>query len=445
MEFLHNLSGIKSTASSSLLATSPSILDGITVSIYSVDEAGRCTQMNAAAAQMLGYTESECIGRNMHELIHYKHPDGSHYSVEECPLVQSQKQRTAIYDVQETIWGKDGEPIQVCCSSVPLYKNGVFQATVITLNDIRPQREAESRLRQAERQQKEAMRQRDAAARIEQELATEKAGWQREAALAVERAAAEELREQQRRVEDRLMQSERLAAVGRLAASISHEINNPLEAVTNLLYLVRSDPSLSEESVEYVRLAEQELGRVSEIVAQTLRFQRGSATPMECAPEGLIESVLALHQGRLHHANIHIVRQHRRSRSYQCPEGDVRQILNNLISNAIDAMRKTGGTITIRTQPSRHHETGCKGLRITVADTGHGMSAATLSQVFEPFYTTKGSSGSGLGLWISSSIAQRHGGRLSVRSSRQGGRPGTTFSLFLPEKLDEAGTAGTVQ
>jgi PAS domain S-box-containing protein len=437
--------GSHGAASGPFPGTSPSLLDGITVGIYSVDESGCCIQVNAAAVNLLGYTESECIGRNMHELIHYKYPDGSPYPIEDCPLVQRKGHRVAAYNIQQTIWRKDGTPIQVCCSSVPLFNNGTFQSTVITLNDIRPQREAEDRLQHAELQQREAMRQRDAAARIEQELVSEQANRHRDTAIAVERAAADELRQQQRMVEDRLMQSERLAAVGRLAASISHEINNPLEAVTNLLYLVRGDRSLSQEAMEYIRLAEEELSRVTEIVAQTLSFQRGSTTPMECTPESLVESVLALHQGRLHNSGIHIVRQHRRSRSFRCPEGDLRQVLNNLISNAIDAMHKTGGTITIRTQPARHHDSGLKGLRVTIADTGHGMSRATASQIFEPFYTTKGASGSGLGLWISSSIARRHGGSLGVRSSRDGNRRGTTFSLFLPEFENIAETGKTVQ
>ncbi len=449
MHLFRDQGGSDDAAKVPSLTTSPSLLDGIAVGIYSVDEEGACTQLNAAAMHMLGYSEQECLGHNMHALIHYKYPDGRPYPVEDCPLAQTRLKGVAVYNVRETVWRKDGQPVQVSCSAVPLLAASTFQGTVITLNDIRPQREAEDRLQHAEDQQREAMRQRDAAARVEHEHVNQQAARQRDAALAVERAAAEQLRQQQRLIEQRLMQSERLAAVGRLAASISHEINNPLEAVTNLLYLVRSDSSLSAESIDYIRMAEQELGRVTEIVAQTLRFQRGSVAPVQCSPEALINSVIALHQGRLHNSGIQIARQHRRSRTFRCPEGDLRQVLNNLLGNAIDAMRSTGGTITIRTQPGTHRDTGREGLRITIADTGHGMSPATAAQIFEPFYTTKGDEGSGLGLWISSSIARRHGGKLSVRSSREGSRRGTTFSLFLPE-LDpepeqESASPGTVQ
>jgi PAS domain S-box-containing protein len=445
MELFSDQGGGEGSATGPLPTTSPSLLDGIAVGIYSVDAEGLCTQLNAAAAHMLGFSEAECLGQNMHTLIHYKYPDGRPYPMDECPLVGSRLKGIASHSVRETVWRKDGQPVQVSCSGAPLFTDGVFNGTVVTLNDIRPQHEAEDRLQHIEHQQREAMRQRDAAARIEQEIATEEATRHRDTAVAVERAAADQLRAQQRLVEERLMQSERLAAVGRLAASISHEINNPLEAITNLLYLVRCDTTLSAESIDYLRMAEEELSRVTEIVAQTLRFQRGSVAPVQCLPENLIGSVIALHQGRLHNSNIKIVRQHRRSRSFRCPEGDLRQVLNNLIGNAIDAMRATGGSITIRTAPATHRETGREGLRITIADTGHGMSAATASQIFEPFYTTKGDQGSGLGLWISSSIARRHGGKLSVRSSREGNRRGTTFSLFLPELDAEPTTDATVQ
>lgn len=409
--------------------TDAAVLDRVAVGIYTVTPEGICTQINAAALRMLGYGEADCMGRNMHELIHYKRLDGSPYSMSECPLVKARTEEKAIYDIDEVVWSRSGQPLHVRCSAVPVRERSETTSTVVTMMDNAGTQEAEQRLRHLEFEQREVLRQRDAAARIQEELAVQ----QREVATIVERAAAEQIRSQQRMTEDRLVQSEKLAAVGRLAASISHEINNPLEAVTNLLYLVRNDASLSEQAEDYLRMAEQELARVSEIVAQTLRFQRASPASSACTPEALVDSVVALHQGRLHNSGIRIHRQHRRSRPFICSEGDVRQVLNNLVSNAIDAMRQSGGSITIRTQIARSCETGKEGLRITVADTGHGMTRATASQVFQPFYTTKGAAGSGLGLWISHSIARRHGGGLTVRSSTETGRNGTIFSLFLPE------------
>ncbi len=422
-------SGKDSALSSAGLLSCLAILNHVAVGIYAVDLAGICTTINPAALAMMGYTEAECVGHNMHDLMHSRRPDGSPYPVSECPLYLARKTGEAVHGVEETLWTKSGHPIRVSCSSVPLKHNGEVYGTVITLNDLTSRLAVEQQLRQTEEEQREVLRQRDAASKIEHDQAM----LHRENSLEVERIAAAQLREQQQLAAEQLVKSEKLAAVGRLAASISHEINNPLEAVTNLLYLVRKDETLSQESDEYLHQAEQELGRVSEIVSQTLRFQRGGGSLTECVPERLIESVMALHQGRLHHSGIKIARQHRRSAAFRCAEGDIRQILNNLVGNAIDAMRKEGGVITIRTSPAKDPQSGSTGVRISVSDSGHGMSRSMTAQIFEPFYTTKGSSGSGLGLWISNSFAKRHGGRLSVRSRTGDEHCGTTFSLFVPE------------
>ena len=410
------------------------VLDQVAVGVYSVDASGVCTQINRAALELLGYSADECLGQDMHTLIHSKRSDGSAYPVAECPLYQARNTQCAVHDLEEVIWNKKQEPIYVCCSSVPTQDVATHEAramhgTVITLIDVTSRTKAEMRLRETQHEQREILRQRDAAARVEHEHVV----FQRQTTETLERTAAQQIRDQQQLVEDRLMQSEKLAAVGKLAASISHEINNPLEAVTNLLYLVRTDKSISEEACEYLRQAERELGRVTEIVGQTLRFQRGGSIVAECAPEALVDSVVALHQGRLHHSGIRINRQHRRSAPFRCAEGDIRQILNNLIGNAIDVMRESGGVITVRTSPAKHPRSGNHGLRISVSDSGHGMNQTTASKIFDPFYTTKGARGSGLGLWISSSIAKRHGGTLKVRSRMDDGYRGTTFSLFVPQ------------
>ena len=252
----------------------------------------------------------------------------------------------------------------------------------------------------------------------------------------------------QRRAEDALVEADKLAAVGRLAASISHEINNPLEAVTNLLYLVHNDPSLSDEACEYIKLAESELARVSQIAAQTLRFHRHSIGAVSLTPQQVVEPVVALYQGRLKNSRVRVVRDYRDDGKLYIYEGDVRQILNNLISNAIDAMHD-GGVIRVRTRAAVCPRLGIRGTRITVSDSGHGMSRETTQHIFEPFYTTKGAAGSGLGLWISHTLAKRHGGALHVRSRKQGkpnsantppiaaAHAGTTFSLFVPHVRDE--------
>jgi PAS domain S-box-containing protein len=234
-----------------------------------------------------------------------------------------------------------------------------------------------------------------------------------------------------KKAESALVQSEKLAAVGRLASSISHEINNPLEAITNLLYLISLHEDLPRELKIYVHMAQSELARVSQIATQTLRFHRQAVKPTWVTPGELIDAVLNLYQGRLTNSGIQVQASYATQTRILCFENDIRQVLNNLIANAIDAMR-TGGRLIARGHDAVDHATGRKGVRLTIADTGHGMSAAVRARLFEPFYTTKALNGTGLGLWISDGIVQRHQGRLSVRSTQHPVHHGTIFSLFLP-------------
>ena len=239
----------------------------------------------------------------------------------------------------------------------------------------------------------------------------------------------------QKKAEAALIQSEKLAAVGRLASSISHEINNPLEAITNLLYLVALSKDLPEGVRNYVETAQSELSRVCQIATQTLRFHRQAVRATQISAVDLVEPVLNLYQGRLSNSNIQVEADYDPGTSILCFESDIRQVLNNLIANAIDAMRQ-GGHLRVRA----HNTTGYSanshgsrsGLRITIADTGHGMSPAVRARLFEPFYTTKDLNGTGLGLWISSGIVARHHGRLTYRTSEHPIYHGTVFSLFIP-------------
>lgn len=233
---------------------------------------------------------------------------------------------------------------------------------------------------------------------------------------------------EQRRAEAALLQSEKLAAVGRLAASVAHEINNPLESVTNLLYLIEQVAEGDGLQVRaYARLAQEELKRVSQISTQTLQFFRQSTVKAPTDLSAMAVSVLSLYAGRLVNCGIQVQHELEGHVMLKCFDGEVRQVLNNLISNAIDAMR-TGGTLRLRIRPSRHAVTRKPGVRVTVADNGHGISPGAMEKIFEPFFTTKGDLGTGLGLWISADLVAKHGGRLRVRS-REGS--GTVFSFFL--------------
>ena len=239
----------------------------------------------------------------------------------------------------------------------------------------------------------------------------------------------------QKKAEAALIQSEKLAAVGRLASSISHEINNPLEAITNLLYLIELSNDLPESVRRYVHTAQNELSRVCQIATQTLRFHRQAVRATHVSAAELVDAVLNLYQGRLANSSIKVEAIYASPTTVLCFENDIRQVLNNLIANAIDAMRQ-GGRLLVRahdaTDYSSQRPQGRPGIRITIADTGHGMSPSVQARLFEPFYTTKDLNGTGLGLWISAGIVSRHQGRLTFRSSQHPNHRGSVFSLFLP-------------
>ncbi len=227
-----------------------------------------------------------------------------------------------------------------------------------------------------------------------------------------------------------LRNADKLALVGRLSSSIAHEINNPLEAVTNLLFLLQSS-NLGDIEKGYVSTAQRELARVSEIAAQTLTFNRQRDSYTEAKLTDILDSVLALYQGRLATSNIRVIRRYRYRKPMLCYPGELRQVFTNLIANAFDATRK-GGRIVVREQSAVHPESGTLGVRITIADTGSGMSEAVKTRIFEAFYSTKGNNGTGLGLWISKGIVDKHHGTLHFRSSTKSGHSGTVFVIFLP-------------
>lgn len=236
---------------------------------------------------------------------------------------------------------------------------------------------------------------------------------------------------EQRRAEEALRRTEKLAAAGRLAASIAHEINNPLEAVTNLLYLVRQE-HLSPSAAHFADLAAQEVARVSEITQQTLRFYRQSTLPARANVRELLDSVLTLHSGRIQSLQVEVSRDYRGDLELFCFSGELRQLFANLIGNALDAMTPAGGRLLVR---ARAFDAG---IRVTVADTGTGISSEARRHIFEPFFTTKEATGTGLGLWVSEQIIRKHHGTVRLRSRAVTSPPnparpcGTAFSVFFP-------------
>jgi signal transduction histidine kinase len=243
-----------------------------------------------------------------------------------------------------------------------------------------------------------------------------------------------------KRSEDALRKTEKLAATGRLAASIAHEINNPLEAITNLLFLLRNFCKLEDPALNYVTMAEHEARRIAEITQQTLRFYRQSTLPARANMGELLDSVLSLYQGRLNALNIKVERDYDASMDLFCFAGEIRQVFANLVGNSIDATSQ-GGRLLVRARRSRSWKApGQRGVRFVVADTGAGMEDAVRERVFEAFFTTKEVTGTGLGLWVSHEIILKHRGVVHVRSRTaakgegvDGTGSGTVFQIFFPD------------
>jgi signal transduction histidine kinase len=231
--------------------------------------------------------------------------------------------------------------------------------------------------------------------------------------------------------EEVLRKAEKLAVAARLAASFSHEINNPLASVTNLLYLIGISASL-DETQKYAEIASRELARVSEIVTQNLRFHRESNKPVAVEITQVVNAALNLYQARLATAGISIERDFRECSPVIGVVGELRQLMLNLIANAFDAIGR-GGTLKIRIAGTREHNNGSRpGVRVTIGDTGSGIRPEIRNMLFEPFVSTKGNTGTGLGLWVSSEIVRRHSGTIQVKSRAHSPFTGTVFSIFLP-------------
>jgi signal transduction histidine kinase len=186
------------------------------------------------------------------------------------------------------------------------------------------------------------------------------------------------------------------------------------------------------ESQQYLNQADQELRRVSAIATQTLRFNKQSNEPRAVTCAELIASVLHLYESRLRNSKVTVEKRKRALDAVVCFEGEIRQVLNNVVSNAIDAMPPVGGRLLLRSRKATDWKTGRVGMVITVADTGSGISKEHRARIFEPFYTTKGASGTGLGLWVCREIVERHRGKLLVRSSQNPRHHGSVFAMFLP-------------
>ncbi len=246
---------------------------------------------------------------------------------------------------------------------------------------------------------------------------------------------------ERKKAEQALRRSEKLAATGRLAATMAHEINNPLEAVTNLIYLAQQYASESDVR-ECLAAAEQELARVSHLTKQTLGFYRQTEGVSKIRLGSIVASMLAVFSSRIRNRNILLETDIKDDPEILAVPGEIRQLVANLLSNSLDAI-DNGGRIRIRVSSARQPQDGTQGVRLTIADNGSGIAPHLRPQIFEPFITANKDVGTGLGLWICKTVVEKHSGNISLKSSTARGHSGTVFSVFLPanaqwESVDQA-------
>jgi PAS domain S-box-containing protein len=342
------------------------IVDSADDAIISKDLNGIIQTWNQGAQRMFGYTAEEMIGKPLLRLI----PKDLYY--EEDEILRKLRAGERIDHYETTRLTKGGEPVEVSVTISPIL-NAKGEVT--------------------------------GASKIARNISDRK------------------------RTEKILIQSEKIATTGRMAATIAHEINNPLESVMNLIYLARENRMDPEKTLAHLLMAESELERVSHIARQTLGYYRDTGSPSEVYLHDLIQNVLSVYGSKILANGIKVETNFSDLRKIRVSSGEMLQIFSNVVTNSIDAMRQ-GGKLSIDLRntitPSR------RGVRVTIEDTGTGIPPENLSRVFEPFFTTKGNLGTGIGLWVAKQLAERRGGEILLTSSAEPGKSGTVVSIYLP-------------
>jgi PAS domain S-box-containing protein len=246
----------------------------------------------------------------------------------------------------------------------------------------------------------------------------------------------------QLQAEEALRETEKLAAMGRVAGIIAHEINNPLAAITNIFFLIRNHPSLDEEARHCAAMAEQELQRVAHITRQTLSFYRESKTPIPVTLTDLLDDVLGLQERQIQINHIRLRKRYLTPGMVHGFPVELRQVFLNLVGNAIQAM-PTGGDLRITVREANDWQLKRRGISVSIVDTGAGIKPQDSRKLFEPFFSTKSTKGTGLGLWISKGIVQKYEGRISFRSVRTESACSTCFRVFLPSRGAFNGIGGS--
>ncbi len=232
-----------------------------------------------------------------------------------------------------------------------------------------------------------------------------------------------------KQVERLLLQAEKLAATGKMAAAIAHEINNPLESLMNVIYLARTQSAKESRVHELLQVAEGELERVAHIARQTLGYYKDTGSPTEIHVHDLLDNILTVYNSKMLSVGIAVDTEFNDLQKILVSKGELLQVFSNIIANAIDAM-PNGGVLSI----SARKVSGLNndGIQVTVRDNGCGIDKSYIDKVFEPFFTTKGNLGTGIGLWVAKQLVEQRGGQIAITSSTAPADSGTTVSVFIP-------------
>lgn len=357
------------------LAERAALLDLSTDAIIVRDQQGRILYWNRGAQRLYGWTHDEAVGQNLHALLQTQFP-------QPFERIADELSRNHCWQGELIQTARDGRRVVVLCRKVlDGAAHSASRAVLETNTDI------------------------------------------------TERRRVEELARAQ---EEYLRKTEKIAAAGQLAASLAHEINNPLASVTNALYLLNHGRTLDEDAKGLIRTATGELARISRIVRQSLCYYRVGAAPQELDLSAVVEESLALFSNRFQRSGVQLVKKITPGLLITGFGHEIRQIIDNLLLNALEAMPHHG-RLAVSVQPSHNwRNSNERGVRLTVADTGCGIPRESFSRIFEPFFTTKAERGTGLGLWVIRGIVAKHGGSIKIRSSASGRRTGTAVSVLLP-------------
>jgi PAS domain S-box-containing protein len=358
-------------------------LGSIGDAVIATDKTGCVSYVNQIAEELTGIKLGEARGKQIHEVFpifneHTRKPvDNPVAKVLESGRIMGLANHTMLQR-------RDGELIPIEDSAAPIYDdNNQLRGVVMVFRDVTLEKQSQSVMRKAEK----------------------------------------------------------LAAAGRLAATMAHEINNPLEAVGNLIYIVKNTANIPPDVMGYLTMAEQELERVSHITRQTLGFYRDSSEPGPVEMRAVIESVLKIYTNKIRSKSVELDLE----LAVDCPaifglQGEMKQLIANLVSNAADAVDHAGKIRIVMAPAAREQGTG---VELKVEDNGPGIAAEHRGHIFEPFFTTKKDVGTGLGLWVSKEIAERHGGHIEVSSGKASSLGGAVFTVFLPcdAQIETAGGA----